>query len=112
MKLMQHLLHIMKDLIETFVTLHQEILYTHKTNISTAIKGRREFLHIFCPPPSFQITTLAGIGLGRFHLRITISQKRSLIHRTQWFVLSERNIKSTPEHNSAYLVYQYQRMVS
>ncbi len=53
-KLMQHLLHIMEDLIVTFVTIQWEILYAHKTYISTAINGRRKnFSYFFVPPLSF-----------------------------------------------------------
>ena len=52
-KLMQHLLHIVEDLIVTFVTLHQEILYTHQTYHLRQQTGGEKTVHILLSPLSF-----------------------------------------------------------
>ena len=50
---MQHLLHIIEDLIVTFVTLQWKILYIHKTYYLWQQREGGKIFHIYMSPLSF-----------------------------------------------------------
>ncbi|ENO12225.1 hypothetical protein MBGDC06_00229 [Thermoplasmatales archaeon SCGC AB-539-C06] len=102
---MQHMLRTMKSIIATYITLQQENLYTHKTYISTATKGRRKKSSYFFvstlpfPKPKSPNTLLYApsqllirkIKKRRRFAGYSLSSCRSSGNKCGWFSRNLRN---------------------